>query len=50
VCGQEAWAEDGKKHNVVHLKNLEPNTWYYFEVMSQAKDYAYDAFYSFEVQ
>ena len=46
--GSEAWGENGQKYHVVRIDNLKPNTKYLFEVMSQNKNYVFDAYWSFE--
>ncbi len=46
--GQSAWGEDGEKNHQVKITGLKAGKKYYFEVMSQNKNYAYDAYYSFE--
>ncbi|MBU1000136.1 fibronectin type III domain-containing protein, partial [Patescibacteria group bacterium] len=48
--GQSAWGADGEKNHKVSLTGLKPGEKYYFEVMSQNKNYAYDAYYSFETE
>ena len=48
--GQSAWGEDGEKNHKVKITGLKSGEKYYFEVMSQNKNYAYDAYYSFETQ
>ena len=48
MYGNEIWSKDWAKHHVVKITGLEPGQKYYFEVMSQNKNYTYDAFYSFE--
>jgi hypothetical protein len=45
--GQEAYSEDKAKEHKVHLTGLASGTKYVFEVMSQGKNYAYDAHYEF---
>lgn len=45
--GNEIWSPDGSKIHKVKIENLKKNTRYFFEVMSQNKNYAYDAYYSF---
>jgi len=46
--GHSFWAEDYAKQHLVKITNLKPQTRYFFEVMSQNKNYVYDAYYSFE--
>lgn len=46
--GQEIWGSDGGKNHKVKISGLKPGKRYFFEVMGQNKNYAYDAFYSFE--
>ncbi len=41
------FADDGGKTHQVTLTNLQPEAEYYFEVMSQGRTYAYDAFHQF---
>lgn len=48
--GEEAWGEDGTQEHKVRITGLKPGEKYYFEVMSQNKNYAYDAYYSFETK
>jgi hypothetical protein len=48
--GQEAWGDDYAKHHTIKLTGLKPKTEYFFEVMSQNKNYAYDAYYRFETK
>jgi len=48
--GQEAWGDDYAKHHTIKLTELKPETEYFFEVMSQNKNYAYDAYYRFETK
>ena len=45
--GQEAWGDDNTKKHIVKITKLKPGEKYFFEVMSQNKNYAYDAYYSF---
>jgi len=45
--GQEIWADQGDKYHVVKITGLKPGTNYFFEVMSQNKNYAFDAYYTF---
>ncbi len=47
---QSAWGKDGEKNHKVKITNLKPGVKYFFEVMSQNKNYAYDAYYSFETK
>ena len=46
--GQSAWGENETKKHSVKITDLKPGQKYYFEVMSQNGNYAYDAFYTFE--
>ena len=46
--GQEVWGEDYTKHHTITLTGLKPESEYFFEAMSQNKNYAYDAYYRFE--
>lgn len=46
--GEEVIDNKPTKFHQVKLTNLEPGKRYFFEVMSQGKNYAYDAYYSFE--
>lgn len=48
--GQSAWGKDGEKDHTIRITGLKPGAKYYFEVMSQNKNYAYDAYYSFETK
>ena len=43
--GNEAWGENYTKDHKVKLTHLKPNTHYLFEVMSQGKNYIFDAYY-----
>jgi len=45
--GQEVFSNQRVKEHRFVLKDLEPGKLYYFEVMSQNKNYAYDAYYTF---
>ncbi len=46
--GQEVLLEKREKYHTARLSGLEKGKRYFFEVMSQSKTYAYDAYYSFE--
>jgi|GEM_PF-2714884 len=48
--GKEVVVLDRKKEHIVRLTGLEPDKRYFFEVMSQSKNYTYDAYYSFETK
>jgi hypothetical protein len=48
--GQGAWGENWTKDHQVRISNLKSGQRYVFEVMSQNKNYVYDAFYSFETK
>lgn len=45
--GKEVFSDQRVKEHRFVLKDLEPGKLYYFEVMSQNKNYAYDAYYTF---
>ena len=45
--GKEVYSSQRVKEHRFVLKDLEPGKLYYFEVMSQSKNYAYDAYYTF---
>ena len=45
--GQEVFSDKWVKEHQMVLKDLEPGKLYYFEVMSQGKNYVYDAYYTF---
>ncbi|MGB9911096.1 MAG: LamG-like jellyroll fold domain-containing protein, partial [Microgenomates group bacterium] len=45
--GNEVYSSERVKYHRVILKNLEPGKTYYFEVMSEGKNYTYDAYYTF---
>lgn len=47
--GKEASLDKREKYHQAKLVDLKPGKRYFFEVMSQNKNYAYDAYYSFEV-
>ncbi|KKU95611.1 MAG: Hemagglutinin/hemolysin-related protein [Candidatus Amesbacteria bacterium GW2011_GWB1_48_13] len=46
--GQEVLLPERQKHHTARLTGLASQSRYFFEVMSQNKNYAYDAYYSFE--
>lgn len=46
--GEEVVLEKREKYHQARLTNLKPGERVFFEVMSQNKNYAYDAYYSFE--
>jgi hypothetical protein len=46
--GKEAWSNDYKKYHQVKLTKLSPDKRYYFEVMSQGKNYTYDSMFEFK--
>ncbi|MBI2314953.1 hypothetical protein HYU93_02745 [Candidatus Daviesbacteria bacterium] len=48
--GQEVLLTEREKTHAARLTGLKPGEKYYFEVMSQNKNYAYDAYYSFETK
>ncbi|MBI2074608.1 MAG: DNRLRE domain-containing protein [Candidatus Levybacteria bacterium] len=48
--GKEVLLTKREKVHVARLTGLKPGEKYYFEVMSQNKNYAYDAYYSFETK
>lgn len=48
--GEEVILAQREKFHRARLNNLKPGEKYYFEVMSQNKNYAYDAYYTFETQ
>lgn len=48
--GQNAFAPDYEKEHTVRLEGLEPGSQYAFEVMSQNKNYVYDAHHEFTTQ
>lgn len=45
--GKDAFGDDWETEHEVRLENLEPGTTYVFEVMSQNKNYIYDAHHTF---
>lgn len=45
--GNEIFTTDGGRKHTVKITGLKENERYYFEVMSQNRNYAYDAYYSF---
>lgn len=47
---KNAWGKDGEKNHRVKITGLKQGKRYFFEVMSQNKNYAYDAYYSFETK
>ena len=44
------FSEDLSREHMVKLTDLKPDTTYYFEVMSQNKNYVYDAYYEFKTR
>ena len=48
MYGEEVILTEREKYHQAKLIGLEPGERYYFEVMSQNKNYVYDAYYSFE--
>lgn len=48
--GGEARAPEGGKYHQARITNLKPGMKYFFEVMSQGKNYVYDAYYSVETK
>lgn len=48
--GKEVILEKREKYHQARLTGLEKGKRYFFEVMSQNKNYAYDAYYSFELK
>ena len=48
--GQDVILNKREKYHQARLTNLEPGSKYFFEVMSQGKNYVYDAYYSFETK
>jgi len=47
--GKGVLLSEREKYHQAKLTNLEPGKKYFFEVMSQNKNYVYDAFYTFEI-
>jgi len=45
--GSQSYSPDLNKTHQVKLTDLKPNTKYVFEIMSQSKNYVYDANYEF---
>ena len=45
--GKDAYSAERVKEHQIVLTDLEPGKTYYFEVMSQNKNYAFDAYYTF---
>ncbi len=46
--GQRAQSDQLVKNHKIEITNLEPNKTYFFEVMSQGKDYVHDSYYTFQ--
>ncbi len=46
--GKKVQLDERVKEHRIELTNLEPTKTYYFEVMSQNKNYVYDAYYTFK--
>jgi len=45
--GQDVLSQERARHHELRISDLKPNTEYFFEVMSQNKNYVYDAFHAF---
>ena len=48
--GQDVYSTKRVKEHKMVLENLEPGKKYFFEVMSQNKNYVYDAYHTFETR